>query len=229
MTTTTETRSASRYDTRSAWIQAVCPAPKRLLQSLIVKHGLSTGLDVGFGRGSPLSALRGTSFRATGLDTSEESIAAAQRDQLFDDYIVGDFLGHDFAHSYDVVVLSHVIEHFARDEGMEVLRKAETLARRLLYVETPNGFLEQEAKEGNARQRHLSGWFSHDFESRGYTVFGSGMRALVGPGGRPRFLPSAMNRTAQRLVQRYFFTHPRNSAVISAIRMLDGDGTPRTL
>jgi len=195
----------------------------------VLRNELRTGLDVGCGGGSPLTSLRAFGFRATGLDTSQDSIEAARRQGFFDDYILGGFLEHSFESTYDVVVLSHVIEHFPRDAGIAALQKAESLARRVLYIETPNGFLEQEPKDGNPHQRHLSGWFPHDFESRGFTVFGSGMKGLTGPGGRPTIFPAAITRALHRSMQWYCFRRPATAATIAAIRFIDANGTPRNL
>jgi hypothetical protein len=146
------------------WVQTVCPSPRRLVQRLIVEQGLRSGLDIGCGSSSLLSPLRNKHFQSTALDADHETIEVCRRLNLHDYFICGEFLETDFDGQYDVVVLSHVIEHFSRELGAAVLGKVESIASRLVYVETPNGFLEQAASEGNAFQRHLSGWFPHDFE-----------------------------------------------------------------
>ena len=217
------------YATRSAWVQAVSPAPKRLLQELIARDGLATGLDVGCGPGSPLTALRGPHFRSTGIDSYAGALEAAREREVHDEYLQADFLGHRFEQQFDVVVLSHVIEHFPRDLGMEVLRKAEQLARRIVYVETPHGFLEQVPEDDNPGQRHLSGWFPHDFESRAYTVFGSGLRGLTGPRGKSLLFPDAITRFIVRATQWYCFRRPAHAATLAAIRYSDATGNYRNL
>ena len=60
------------YPDRPSWVQFLCPAPKRHLQRLIRQYSLRTGLDVGGGEGSPLTALRPLGFRSTTIDISKE-------------------------------------------------------------------------------------------------------------------------------------------------------------
>jgi hypothetical protein len=219
-----------QYPPRSRLIQRICPAPKRFLQKLVLEHKLTTGLDAGFGSGSPLVPLRRVGLRVTGLDASAEALKRAEATGILDECILGDFLSHDFGdRKFDVVVLSHVIEHFPRDVGLDVLRKAESLASRILYIETPHGFLEQLMKDGNPYQRHLSGWFPHDFQSRGFTVFGSGSKILTGSNGQPRLFPKLFVRLLQRSLQWYFFRRPNRAATIAAIRFTERDGTPRQI
>jgi hypothetical protein len=148
---------------------------------------------------------------------------------VHDEYVLADFRKFAVDRKFDVVVLSHVIEHFERDEGLEVLRKVESMASRVVYVETPNGFLEQTDFDGNIFQRHLSGWFAHDFQARGYTVFGAGPKWLRGPMGQSRFLPESVARAISRLSQWYFFRRPQSASTISAIKFIDQLGNVRSL
>lgn len=148
---------------------------------------------------------------------------------LHDDYLLGDFMNVTLDKTFDVVVLSHVIEHFDRDTGWQVLHRLEQLSRHMVYVETPNGFMEQTDYDGNPFQRHLSGWFPHDFESRGYTVFGSAPLWLRRPMGAPRPLPQLLCRNLPRLFQWYYFRRPRLAGTIAGIRFKDSAGNLRAL
>jgi ubiquinone/menaquinone biosynthesis C-methylase UbiE len=217
------------YSRRASFVQALCPAPKRYLQQLISRYALETGLDIGCGRGSPLTSLRSGRFKSTGIDVDAGAIAAARANDSHDEYIQGDFRTHSFPGRFDVVVLSHLIEHFERDDGVEVMRRIERLAKRLIYVETPNGFLEQTDFDGNPFQRHLSGWFPHDFASRGYNCFGEGMRGLTGPQGRPAFFSASVTRAINRMTQWYYFRHPESASTIAAIKVIDERGSVRQL
>ncbi len=164
----------------SSLVQKLSPVPTRLLQRLVVENDLRTGVDIGCGEYSILSAMRSERFRTTGLDAFPATIESCRAKNTHDDYICADFLKQDLNQQFDVVVLNHVIEHFDRDTGFEVLRRLEAMARRVVYIGTPNGFIEQMGYGGNPFQRHLSGWFPHDFESRGYNVFGFGPKVLRG-------------------------------------------------
>ena len=217
------------YPSRPDWIQFLCPAPKRHLQSLIRQFGLTTGLDIGCGEGSPLTSLRGPTFRSTGIDIDAKSIEQANMKGLHDDYILGDFMTMDLKRTFDVVVLSHVIEHFDRDTGWRVLQRLEHLSARLIYVETPNGFLEQTDYDGNPYQRHLSGWFPHDLQARAYTVFGSGPKWLMSPMGQKRLLPDFARRALTRGLQWYYFRQPKKAGAIAGIRHRDANGNLRAV
>ena len=217
------------YPARSALVQTLCPAPKRHLQGLILKHGLKTGLDIGCGEGSPLTSLRGSGFKSTGIDIDAKSIEQARAKGVHDDYILGDFMTMKFERAFDVVVLSHVIEHFDRDTGWRVLQRIEQISRHLVYVETPNGFLEQTAYDGNPFMRHLSGWFPHDLRSRGYTVYGSGPKWLCAPMGNKRLLPSSLRRLIARLLQWHYFRRPSKAGIIAGLRFVDRGDNLRTV
>ncbi len=211
------------------WVQAICPAAHRLVQRLILERGLATGLDIGCGESSVLTPLRAHGFRSVGLDAWPQQVERARARNLHDEYLVGDIQAMELNRAFDVVVLNHVIEHLTRDAGMELLRRVEATARRLVVIGTPNGFLEQTAFDGNPFQRHLSGWFPHDFESRGYTVFGGGLRLLRGPVGRAKYLPEPCIRTAERLTAWYVFRRPGISHSLTAVRYQDEDGSVRQL
>lgn len=218
------------YPLRHPFIQYLCPAPKRHLQYLIMKLGLRDGLDIGCGGGSPLTSLRSSGFRSTGIDISADAIKASRARNTHDEYIVGDFRDFRFARKFDVVILSHVIEHFTRDQGIDVIRRVESLSERLVYIETPHGFIESgcEDLDHHPHQRHLSGWFPHDFEARGYTILGSGPR-WFNPAKRYSVLGGLAVRSISRMVQWYYFYRPRRSAVIGAIRHVDERGIVRIL
>ena len=127
-----------------------------------------------------------------------------------------------------MVVLSHVLAHFPRDDALKVLQRGEKIASRLIYIETPFGFLEQVAHDGNTLQRHLSGWYPHDFYARGYSIFGSGHRLLRGPFGKPLF-PENLTRTIELSTQRARFRRPYGSHSISAFRLVDEFGNVRSI
>ena len=81
------------------------------------------------------------------------------------------FLPHTFA----VVALLDIIEHFTRAEGEALLAAAETIATHRVVVFTPRGFFPQQEVDfsglgGERYQVHKSGWSEEDFLSRGYNV-----------------------------------------------------------
>ena len=210
-----------------SWAESLCPAPRRRVQRLIVDLKLKTGLDVGCGAASPLTALRKRGFHSTGLDISSASIQAAKRLDLHDEYVEGDIRDCELQEQYDVITCCHVIEHLPREEGKVLLSRLEKMARHLVYIETPNGFREQVSVE--LPQRHLSGWFSHDFIARGYTVFGSGIKGIRGSYGVTRVLSEPLTRTVERATQWLVFRNPAVAGTIGAVRFRDEHGNFRNV
>ncbi len=69
-----------------------------------------------------------------------------------------------------------------------MLDTVEQVTSKFVIVETPNGFVEQGPEFGNDHQRHLSGWFPHDFEGLGYKVYGTtGTKFFHGYEAGPRW------------------------------------------
>lgn len=153
----------------------------------------ATLLDLGCGENSAVRSYA-PHMRLVGVEADHSALAAARARATHDEFIHADIIeqiedisegvgGHDV----QLVVLRHVIEHFPKRLGFELLDRAESISGRFVVVETPNRFLPQGPEYGNERQRHHSGWFPHDFMGLGYEVRGTdGTRYLRGYAGRPR-------------------------------------------
>jgi hypothetical protein len=126
-------------------------------------------------------------------DSSEAAVEASRISKAHDYYVCADILQRndiasllppEFGMKADIVALYGVIEHLPKALGLEMLAKCTALARKLVLLETPNGFQPQGPEFGNEHMRHLSGWFIHDFEGHGFSVVGTtGTRYLIGYGG----------------------------------------------
>lgn len=156
-------------------------------------------MDIGCGANSPLCAMR-PRLVTTGIDAYAPALNDAIARNLHDNFILGDvmrtdvndILSHNNGERFDVVTLYDVVEHFPKREGFELLERCEFLTQKLVIVQTPNGFLEQGPEYGNELQRHLSGWFAHDFQGLGYTVYGTcGTKWLHGYAGKLKSIPAA--------------------------------------
>jgi hypothetical protein len=130
------------------------------------------------------------------LDAFEGAVAEARRRDQHDDYVLADVLNTSpetileraGERPFDLVTFLDVIEHFPKRQGFELLERCERLTSKYIVVFTPNGFLEQGPEYGNVFQRHLSGWFPHDFEGLGYTVHGAiGAKVFRGYAGMLRY------------------------------------------
>ncbi|MCM3747708.1 class I SAM-dependent methyltransferase [Paenibacillus pasadenensis] len=77
--------------------------------------------------------------------------------------------------SFDVVTLIDVLEHFTKEDGLEVLRQAESVAKERVVLFTPRGFFPQSGIDhygmnGEVYQTHRSGWEPEELEELGYDV-----------------------------------------------------------
>ena len=145
-------------------------------------------LDIGCGEYSPLSAYR-PNLKTVGIDVFPEAIEEAKSRDTHDFYILADVLNDSLedilsqfnGKKFDLVTLYGVIEHFPKRYGYDLLERCEKLTNKYILLQTPNGFVEQGPEFGNEYQRHLSGWFPHDFEGLGYKVYGTtGLKYLRG-------------------------------------------------
>ena len=171
--------------------------------------GCDTLLDVGCGERSPLQSVARRMHHSVGLDAFEPAIETARALKIHDDYVLGDArkLGDLFEpKSFDCVAATDLIEHLDREEGLELLRAMESIARRRVVIFTPNGFLPQEPFGGNEFQRHRSGWSAREMRERGYKVIGingwkplRGERALV---RAPRFVFEPISFLSQCVIER---------------------------
>jgi hypothetical protein len=150
-------------------------------------------LDIGCGSWSPLRGWL-PDTRLIGVDAHEPALETAAANATHDHFVKADVLDDiDTIRSVtahediQLVVMLHVVEHVPKEAGFRLIDSVETLTSRFVVLETPNRFQPQGAEYGNEAQRHLSGWFQHDFEGRGYTVRGTaGTRALRGYSGAPK-------------------------------------------
>lgn len=79
--------------------------------------------------------------------------------------------------SFDVVLCCEVIEHLPKDKGPELLQVLEQVARKIVIVTTPRGFLDQDPSKhpeapwaDNPHQKHLCGYLQDEFMDLGYNV-----------------------------------------------------------
>jgi hypothetical protein len=150
--------------------------------------GCSSVLDVGCGINSPMGKIN-KKFILEGIDLVDKS----KKNKYHDKYTKGNILNIEkyFKNkSFDAVVLIGVIEHLKRSDGKKLITKLESIAKLKVIIETPNGFLNQEAVENNPYQEHISGWTPNDFQERGYTVYGlRGLKLLRGEYALVKYKP----------------------------------------
>lgn len=74
--------------------------------------------------------------------------------------------------SFDIVIAVDIIEHIKKDEGFDLMRQCEKIARKAVIFETPKGYVPQDidiqGHGGDKWQTHRSGWDETDFKKKGY-------------------------------------------------------------
>lgn len=149
-------------------------------------------LDVGCGSWSPLSEIK-KHFYAEGIDIHKPSLEKAKKNKVHDKYRLGDVKKLDKFYqpkSFDAVVALDLIEHLPKNDGLKLIKKMESIARKTVILLTPNGFTKQDPLEDNPHQVHQSGWGIGELRKLGYRVYGMrGLKFLRGECATIRFKP----------------------------------------
>lgn len=144
-----------------------------------------TILDIGCGDGSFMALLnKSHTYSVTGVELFPAYIKRAQKTGAYKNVLKHDIRKLTFhKKSFDSVLSSQVIEHITKKEGEKLLEDMEKIARNRVIIGTPNGHFHQEAYDENKLQKHKSHWTIKDFEQKGYTVYGQGLKLVYGEEG----------------------------------------------
>jgi SAM-dependent methyltransferase len=144
--------------------------------------GAKTVLDVGCGEASVISKVKNRKdFHSTGVDAYPGYIEISRQQGIHDEYIVADITKINFPpKSFDVVISVDVVEHFEKDEAIQLLERMESWAKKKVICITPNGWSPPHVHEAprddelsTELMRHKCGWTADDFKERGYRVRGA--------------------------------------------------------
>jgi len=154
---------------------------KEKSNKLYKKLNIKSLLDLGAGNNPHFHIRKKLNIKSLLVDlfpwTEKENIVKVDvRDsESIEKYLIK-FFGERQA---DCVVAPHLIEHFEKSESLLLLKQLEQYAKKLIIIETPNGFLKQDASPNNPLQEHLCGYTVQELRCRGYTVTGStGLKIL---------------------------------------------------
>lgn len=143
-------------------------------------RGMKNILDLGCGSNSPLRLLKTPALKV-GVDIFENDISISKQKKIHDKYYCKNVLNINeifSKKSFDCVIALDVIEHLTKEEGFDLIKKMEFIARTKVIIFTPNGFIPKK-REYNPYQEHKSGWTTDDFKKMNYTIKGiNGLKYL---------------------------------------------------
>ncbi|HNW91353.1 MAG TPA: class I SAM-dependent methyltransferase [bacterium] len=175
-----------------------------------------------------------------GLDRHRPNLARLRGRDEYHGLAQGDAFRLPFAdRSFAVVLASELIEHLTGDEGEQLLREAQRVARRSVIITTPQ-YPEKRAGDANPHEWHRSIWTIEHLRARGFMVHGVGCQvpyfAPDFPGAvryplwaRPyyrlyRWLRDRrghdLNALVARLGGNFCFHHPRWGSYLVAVKRL---------
>jgi GT2 family glycosyltransferase/SAM-dependent methyltransferase len=180
--------------------------------------GCKSVLDVGCGVRSSLGLVRGD-FYSVGLEAHRPALEQSRAAGIHDEYREEDARELSAGpESFDAVVMIDLLEHLSPEDGLELLEKVESVARKKVIVFTPNGWLEQDEYDGNPLQAHRSGWTADEFRARGYRVYGmNGWRPLRGELAAPR-RPKLVTWPLSSVSQPFVAKHPQRAFHLLAVK-----------
>jgi len=114
-------------------------------------------IDLGCGNNSTLQFLNLP--YSVGVDIYRPALLESKEKRIHTEYILGDITKIEFKEKcVDAIVMTAVLEHLPKGEGLKLIRKIEKWARKKIIIAVPNGYQYQDAYDGNPYQVHKSSW-----------------------------------------------------------------------
>ncbi|MCW2811554.1 MAG: hypothetical protein JWP61_2012 [Friedmanniella sp.] len=124
--------------------------------------GPVTVLDIGPGVGTYAKLLAGPAVsHITGIEIWEPYVDTYRLRDYYDEVIVGDAREVTWP-AADVVIMGDVAEHMSAAEAGRLWERAQTSARRAIYLSIPIVHYPQHEIEGNPHEHHVVDDWSHD-------------------------------------------------------------------
>ena len=142
-------------------------------------------LDVGCGPGRAGGIIkRHRTIFSVGVDIFSPYLKLCQENHTYDELIRCDVRQLPFrGKSFDAVLCKEVIEHLDMQEGDDLIKELEQIARRQVIITTPVGTYKQHEYDNNPFQEHRSARKPSDLKRYGFTVRGIGIRGMHGERG----------------------------------------------
>ena len=140
----------------------------------ILPPDITTGLDIGCGLCRVLRWLP-INFKV-GIDIWRPYLEKAQKDTAGNIVLINadvkQIPNMFLENSFDVVTMTDIVEHFKKKVAIQLIRDAETIARRQVLIFTPRGYDPQTedvlGMGGTKYQEHRSEWEQEEFTRLGY-------------------------------------------------------------
>ncbi|MFA6433298.1 MAG: class I SAM-dependent methyltransferase [Elusimicrobiales bacterium] len=141
-------------------------------------NGSGRVLDLGCGPSSPLQYCD-VGF-SIGVEAFAPYLEKSKKQGIHSEYIASRIEDVEFPpRSFDIVIMSEVLEHLPDELGLRMLKKAEGWAVKKVIISSPNGFIPQKELDGNSLQKHLSGWNYARMRKLGFKCRGlAGLKVL---------------------------------------------------
>lgn len=115
--------------------------------------------------------LSGADCYLVGCDGFKPYLQKSRGHTPYDDVVLCDVRKLPFkTQTVDLTLAFEIIEHLDKQEGFIFLTNLQLITRNKVIISTPYGYYVQGAINNNSFERHISSWFKHDFQSRGFTV-----------------------------------------------------------
>lgn len=143
----------------------------------IVLHGIIA--DLGCGKGINGFLIRLSRYldgaKIIGVEINEDYINFCKKYNIYDEIIKKSLPNLSFkTKSVELVLCTEVIEHLKKAEGIRLLEEIDRICTGRTIITTPNMFFA--TMPGDPDDKHLSLWTIDDFKSRGYKVYGLGLK-----------------------------------------------------
>ena len=145
------------------------------------KHQISTVLDLGSGT-NPHGGIRSDlGIREILVDIYQNGVAPILINKSFLNFneVTDGLFDITGETKVECVVGLHIIEHVEKEKGIQLISQMTKWANKLVIIETPNGYVRQDASPNNPFQKHLCGYTTKELKNLGFTVKGtSGLKFL---------------------------------------------------
>jgi len=159
-----------------------------------------------------------------GVDIYPPAIEESRKKGIHTSYRQADLTAVAFEDgSFDAVMGFNILEHLSREDGLNLIETANRWAKRKVIFSLPNGFLEQDAYDGNPFQVHQSSWSARDFQDLGFRVYGMhGWKPLRGRYGKLRLKPALFWLVVSDLTQLMTYHKPELASTLFATKSRSG-------